>query len=289
MNAKVSIITVNYRQTEVSCELLRSIKALSYKNVETILVDNGRILNSDQKFLNIIPDLKIFHSEKNLGFAGANNLAIKASEGDYILLLNNDTEVPSNLIEKLLKHFDEKIAAISPIIRYYKNPVSIQYAGFSKINSITGRNRMEVTFNTNLSSSETNYFHGAAVMLSKAAIQKAGLMPEEYFLYYEELAWSEKFKKRGFKIKVAHDVYILHKESMSTGKGSPLKRYYQNRNRLKFLMKHSSILKFSFFMMFYILISFPRQFLSQNISHKKAILWAVKDFFMGTFSFKVNT
>src|SRR5882757_6206451 len=98
---KVSIITVNFNQPKVTEELLRSIP-VSYTNIEIIVVDNGSKIESDDwqaKF----PHVKFIRSEKNLGFAGGNNLGINAASGDYLFLVNNDTEFTEGLIEKLVK------------------------------------------------------------------------------------------------------------------------------------------------------------------------------------------
>ncbi len=280
MNPLVSIITVNYRQASVTIELLKTINTLKYYKLEVILVDNGRGEDFDENFRSIIPNIRIIHSEKNLGFAEANNLGIKQAGGEYILLLNNDTEVEGRLIEDLLHHFDDDTAAISPVIHYYEDQKRIQFAGNTVINPFTGRNKVYSEISGESKLKETAYFHGAAVMIRTSAIEECGLMPEEFFLYYEELSWSESFKSRGYKIKVALNCKVLHKESVSTGKGSPLKVYYHNRNRLKFLKKHSHNVQFVFFLIYYFSLPFLRQMLTLKGAHKKALLESVSDFFL---------
>ncbi len=87
---QVSIITVNFNQPKVTEELLRSIPN-TYKNLEIIVVDNGSKIGSIEWQANY-PHVKFIRSEQNLGFAGGNNLGIKAASGDYLFLVNNDTE-----------------------------------------------------------------------------------------------------------------------------------------------------------------------------------------------------
>src|SRR5690606_26637230 len=91
----------------------------------------------------IYPNLVYIRSEQNLGFAGGNNLGINVAKGDYLLLLNNDTEITNNLLETLTAEFDinPDIGILSPLILYFDLPDVIQYAGFSPMNYLTCRNK----------------------------------------------------------------------------------------------------------------------------------------------------
>lgn len=266
---KISIVTVNYQQPWVTCELLDSIKELDYPNLECIVVDNGQQYDDSILYRHHLPKVKVINSEENLGFAGANNLGIRLSTGDYIMLLNNDTEIENGLLEKLVEVLqDEKIGAVSPILRYFDAPDKIQYAGFTPINPLTGRNKLinELPAEPLV---DSPYFHGAAVMMRKEVIATCGLMPEDYFLYYEELDWSLKVKEAGYQIKVCTEVSVLHKESITTGKNSPLKVYYQNRNRVAFMNKHASAPGKLFFNLFYHGISVPLNAVRHAIKGEK--------------------
>lgn len=277
---KVSIITVNYKQASVTCELLDSINALTYPNLEIILVDNDQPHDNSALFKIHLPKVKVVNSKTNLGFAGGNNLGLEHATGNYILLLNNDTVITDGVIEGLYDVFkaDGKIGAVSPVLKYFEAPNTIQFAGFTEIDQFTGRNEI-IKEKPDTSVSGTPYFHGAAVMISKKAIEACGRMPEEYFLYYEELEWSRQMTNKGYKIKVATELEILHKESVSTGKNSPLKVYYQNRNRVHYMRK--DLQGVSWFLMFYLIVSLPKNLLCHCLkrewSHTKALLIAVKD------------
>ena len=85
----------------------------------------------------------------------------------------------------------------------------------------------------------TPYAHGAAMMVKREAIEKAGMMPECYFLYYEELDWSMVIRRAGFEIWYEPACTIYHKESQSTGQKSPLRTYYITRNRLLFVKRNN--------------------------------------------------
>jgi GT2 family glycosyltransferase len=139
----ISIIILNYNQLKVTCEFLDSAKTLTYPNVEIILVDNNSVENPTAHITANYPHVHLIVNEKNHGFTGGNNIGMKAAKGEYYFIVNNDTEVHGNLLELLLEPFynDPKIGMVSPKIRFYQNPEIIQYAGFTKVNPITGRNK----------------------------------------------------------------------------------------------------------------------------------------------------
>jgi GT2 family glycosyltransferase len=89
----VSIITINYNQTQVTCELLQSLKALTYPNYEVIVVDNASTENPEQIIKQQFPNVQVIVSTTNLGFSGGNNLGMTHAKGDYFFLVNNDTEL----------------------------------------------------------------------------------------------------------------------------------------------------------------------------------------------------
>lgn len=240
----VSIIIVNYNTSEHIKELLDSLLLSAYTNFELIIVDNASTNdNLDNLSSHQLP-VQLIYSIENLGFAGGNNIGIKAARGEYILLLNPDVIIMPNLIEELLRPFklNPQVGMVSPKIKYYDDPEIIQYAGFSEMSKFTMRTKAygkgekdAIAFNY---ATLTSFGHGAAMMISREVIQKVGTMNAAYFLYYEELDWAERIRKAGFSIYYAPDAVVLHKESMAVQKDSPLKLYYLTRNRLLFARLH---------------------------------------------------
>ena len=258
----VSIITVNYNQPEATVELLLSLIKYSTKNVEIIVIDNASIVNHELEFKGIIPNLIFIRTEVNLGFAGGNNLGINLAKGDFIFLLNNDTEVPDGCLETMITEFksNTKIGLLSPLILYHDDKSIIQYAGFTTLNYLTARNAQIGQFEKNTGqydnvSYETGFCHGAAVMCRKADLLKAGIMDESYFLYYEELDWCEKFKRIGKTINFTGKTFIYHKESLSVGKESILKTYFMSRNRMLFIRKNTNFFNTFLFSIYYVLFA----------------------------------
>lgn len=246
---KVSLITVNFNQKDVTEDLLQSISEFNhYPNLEIIVVDNASTENPVPHWILQYPQVTFIRSEINLGFAGGNNLGINQSTGDYLFLINNDTEITEGLIDQLVSVLDSNhnIGIISPKIIFHQQPDTLQYTGFTPMNYYTARNScvgyMEKdTGQYNNSAGETGFIHGAAMMVRKAAIEKAGLMAEHFFLYYEEMDWCDRIRQAGYKIWVEPNAVIYHKESISVGKKSALKEFFMNRNRILYIRRNAPL------------------------------------------------
>jgi GT2 family glycosyltransferase len=260
----VSIISVNYDQPDVTCEMLASLRKVTYPNIETFIVDNASPKHSPKPIKDKFPEIELIISDENLGFAGGNNIAIKQAKGDYILLLNNDTEVSPGFLDSLveLMESNKKIGIVSSKILYFFEDNIIQYAGASPINQITSRGKhygyKEVDKGQHNNVAETSFPHGACMMIRKSVLEELGLLYEGYFLYYEELDFAERVKRAGYKIYYQPNSTILHKESISTGKNSPLKTYYMNRNRLLFVRRNTKGITYLLAVMYFFLISLPK-------------------------------
>jgi GT2 family glycosyltransferase len=264
----VTIITVNFNQPKVTEELLQSIPA-TLENIEIIVVDNGSRIESENNWQANFPQVKFIRSEQNLGFAGGNNLGINAATGDYFFLVNNDTEFTDGLVEKLVEVMDSSpvIGMISPMIKYFADKDLIQYAGYTPMNYYTCRNscvglREKDKGQYNNITAPTAYCHGAAMMIKKEAVEKAGLMSENFFLYYEEVDWCEHIKRAGYEAWVCTEALIYHKESVSVGKKSALKEYFMNRNRILFIRRNAPFFNKLVFYPYFILLVVPRNLLA---------------------------
>jgi GT2 family glycosyltransferase len=218
--------------------MLESIKKANYEFIEVIVVDNASKENPSQEIHSHYPEVRVIRSEENLGFAGGNNLGIKEAKGDYIMLLNNDTVVDPDFAEPIVKAFEqnEDVGIVGSKIHFLHSPGVMQYAGSTKMNPLTLTSFAigwgEEDKGQYDKGGYTHLTHGAAMTVSRKAIEKAGTMEDGYFLYYEELDWCLQIQNAGFKIWFQPKSLIHHKESMSVGKSSPLKEYYKTRNRI---------------------------------------------------------
>ena len=233
---RLSIITVNYNGKKDTCELIDSIP---FNNeMEVIVVDNASTQDEASIITEQYPQVKVIRSKRNLGFAGGNNLGIKEAKGKYILLINNDTFFKEFNIDALIERLEssDKIGIVCPKLRFAWGSNPIQFAGYTPLTNITVRNHA-IGFGVEDhgqydTAHPTPYAHGAAMLIKREAIIKVGLMPECYFLYYEEIDWSMMFTRAGREIWYDPACTVYHKESQTTGQNSPLRTYYITRNRL---------------------------------------------------------
>lgn len=260
----ISIIVVNYNTSKEVLELLASLEQATYINQEVILVDNASpnddLSSIEEKF----PSVRRIQSNKNLGFAGANNLGIDAAKGVYYLFLNPDTIVTPSFLEPLIKTLEQhpNIGLVSPKIKYYDSPHLIQYAGTSRMSKYTMRSnsysKKKEDNSENSIPKLTGYGHGAAMMVPKEIINKVGKMNETYFLYYEEIDWCERIHQQGYKIYCQADSVVFHKESASIQKESPLKIFYLSRNRILFARLHYKWFQFIFYCFYTLFVLIPK-------------------------------
>jgi len=297
MNEKplVSIITINYKQSAVTNDLLKSLNHVKAPSFEVIVVDNASGNDDHKKIDTSYSFVKLVVSEENLGFAGGNNLGYKHASGEYILLLNNDTEVEPDFMLPMIELFksDPKIGAMSPKIRYFYQPDTIQYAGFSPINILTLRMHAwgfkEKDNGQHDKIRQTDFAHGCAMMVPRRVIEHVGVMCDEYFLYYEEHDWSTRIRKAGYIIMYQPQSLVLHKESISVQKDSPLKTYYINRNRIFFMRRNFKGMKKLIPSLYLLLISIPKNFLTYLFSGKKEHLAAYRKAIAWHFSHPVKS
>lgn len=243
----LSIITINYNGLKDTCELIASLPQ-DDESIEVIIVDNNSTQDEASEIEKRYPQVIVIRSKQNLGFAGGNNLGIQAAHGEFLFFLNNDAIIQPQsstlcfqpLIDQLTS--SEKIGMVCPKIRFAWGDHPIQYAGYTPLSPITLRNHAighgEKDRGQYDTPHPTPYAHGAAMLVKREVIEKAGLMPECYFLYYEELDWSEMIRRAGYEIWYEPTCTIYHKESQTTGKASPLKTYYITRNRLLFVKRN---------------------------------------------------
>ena len=234
----ISIITINYNGLKDTCELIETLP-IEDDSIEVIVVDNASVQDEASIIEQRYSQVTVIRSPKNLGFAGGNNLGIQASHGKYLFFINNDTLLrhQTSDIRHLIHRLESssKIGVVCPKIRFAWGNNPIQFTGYTPLSKITIRNQAigfgEEDHGQYDTAHPTPYAHGAAMLIKREAIEKTGLMPECFFLYYEELDWSMMFTRAGYQIWYEPQCTIYHKESQSTGQNSPLRTYYIVRNR----------------------------------------------------------
>ncbi|MDD4921398.1 MAG: glycosyltransferase family 2 protein [Bacteroidales bacterium] len=245
----LSVITVNYNGLQDTCELIDSLLSHIYSvTYEIVVVDNASRVDEATLLKKKYPQIIALRSDINLGFSGGNNLGIRNAKGDYLFLMNNDTYVRSDNFRQLIDAINQKpnIAGVSPKILFAEPGNTIQFAGFTPLTKYTLRNSIigidqidDGRWDTPM---PTPILHGAAMLFKRSAIDVVGLMPEVYFLYYEELDWSAAFLRAGFELWYIPSSVVYHKGSKSTGAYSTLQVFYMTRNRMLYAWRNLSVL-----------------------------------------------
>lgn len=193
MNNLVSIIIVNYNGKKWLKKLFDSLLSQTFVHFEIIFVENGSTDDSLEFVKNNYKDerIRIVKSEKNLGFAGGNNLALQYVKGEYVLLLNNDTWLTKNYLEKFIEAFLEIPNAGSIQSKmilmnnedkldvcgsYWSDSSFLYHYGYGQDQSLERYNKAMPFFSNK----------GASMMVRKDVIDKVGFLDDDFWSYYEE-------------------------------------------------------------------------------------------------------
>lgn len=282
----VTLITINYNEVEETVQCLESVQALSYPNVECIVVDNGSASGQAAQLQDRFPDVNVIANPTNDGFAGGNNVAIRQAHGKYVLLLNNDARADSNLLERLVATMEEhsEVGVATPKIVYEGTADEsgnrlIQYAGSSPINPYTGRSRnvgyKERDDGRFDEPGPTHLGHGAAMMIRYEVFEEIGLLNDTYFLYYEEHDFVERAKREGYTMYYEARATVRHKASVSVGRRSPLKAYYMTRNRFLFLRRNTRGMAFFMSALVFWGLAVPKRVIVALFRGETERLWAM--------------
>jgi GT2 family glycosyltransferase len=189
---------------------------------------------------------------------------MRMARGEFVFIVNNDTELTPDILQKLILPFSENanIGVVCPKIKYFDNRSIIQYAGFRKMNPFTGRTSTIGDGDVDKGQYEipgpTFGAHGCAMMVKREVIEKTGMFPEKFFLYYEEWDWSVRIQNAGYLIWYQPAAAIYHKESRSVGKENPLKVYYHTRNRILFMRRNTDLFHLFIFILFFTFFTVPK-------------------------------
>ena len=249
----LSIVIVSYKSLQHITECLNSIQAnLGQSEYEIIVVDNASGDGTVESLRQSFPKVHLIANDQNLGFSKANNQAIKISRGEYILLLNNDTEVLQGSLENMMN-----IMAKSPQIgllgcRLLNPDQSLQEsfgdkAGFvqeffrkflwNKIYKSNSKFKFLLNW-THSEEKEVGWVRGACMLFQRNAIADVGLMDENYFMYFEDMDIGLSLRKRGWEVRFTPEASIIHHQGVSQSKAPHLKAMAYRKSQLYYYKKN---------------------------------------------------
>ena len=229
----ISVIIVNWNGKHHLQECLDSLRQQTFRDFESIFVDNGSNDGSVEFVKSVFPEVNLIELNYNSGFCEGNNNGIKKARGEYIVLLNNDTRVVPNWLESIVQAFSEQPEAgfcASKII-YYNEPelldsagdgISVSGAGFKR-----GHLSQAKDYNT------TEYVFGACgagMAFRKSVFDNIGLLDEDFFAIYEDVDISFRAQLAGYKCLFVPEAIVYHKVNSTLGKMSKFYVYNGQRN-----------------------------------------------------------
>ena len=262
---RVSVVTVNFRQPEVTTDMLATLRACRYPNLEVVLVDNGSLSDESARWAYHYPGVVHVRSTENLGFAGGTNLGIAHATGGLILMLNNDTLVEPDFLEPMvmLLRGSPRVGMVSPKIVFADPSGTIQYAGAFIGQPTLGRGEkigyLELDAGQYDDVRDTELPHGACMLVRRELFDEShvGPLPEFYFMYFEEHDFAVQARRLGYGVMYCGHAKITHRQSLGLGAGNPRKTYYLHRNRVVFYRRLLSTASFLTFSAYYLLVGVP--------------------------------
>jgi GT2 family glycosyltransferase len=229
---KVSIIVVNWNGQRFLSDCLGSLSRQTYANREIILVDNGSADSSVRYVKEKFPAVKIVALRENTGFTGGNAQGLKAADGDFVALVNNDTQAEDQWLENLIQPMlENSTVGICASKLLFEAGRTINSAGDGLTTAAVGLNR-------GLGKEGALFKHpefvfgacGAAVLYRRRMLDEIGFLDDDFFLYDEDTDLNFRAQLAGWKCAYVPNAIVYHKSNATSGRLSDLHVYYHSRN-----------------------------------------------------------
>lgn len=239
----LAVIIVNWNTRRLLLDCLKALPAATPGlGVETWVVDNGSSDGSVEAVRELFPATQVIANQQNLGFAAANNQAIRASRSRHVLLLNSDTVPAAGSLSALVAFLDEhdRVGIVGPLLRNGDGSEQLSYAAFPNLRSeLLGRNvRQRRPFAAAAEAYAVDWVGGACFLIRRSAMAAAGLLDEGYFMYTEEADWCYRVRRAGWEVCYAPMVEVVHLGGQSSRMASTRMKAELYKSKLRFFGKH---------------------------------------------------
>jgi GT2 family glycosyltransferase len=277
---KTAIIVLNYNGYVDTASCVISLLSIGVDDTAIFVVDNNSTDHSFSQLNSQFPNVHILQSGRNGGYAFGNNVGIAAAMRDgfqKVCVMNPDVTFNYNFIEPIIRtmNSDTSIGIAAPCVRYTSG--EIQSEG-GKINLWTGRSIFNKTGSNyeNVGLVDADYVSGGCLIITREAIERAGLIPEQYFLNFEDNEWCLQVKKSGLRVVCDTSAFVFHDGEASIGKISGLQKYFLYRNRVLFEKRNASWLQKAFFYPFVVISGIRRLIVFRDSSVLKAYVDGIR-------------
>lgn len=257
---------LNWNGRDITAACLESVRKISYQPYEVIVVDNGSSDGSRDHLQEKFPWITLLRSETNLGFTGGNNLGMKEAASrncDYYLLLNNDTIVAPDFLDELINEVEQHddVGMANPKIYFFDEPQRLWYAG-GTISFFRGGKHLglkQIDSGQFDSTREVIFLTGCAFLIKREVVEQVGFLDDRLFIHAEDLDWSMRVRKAGYKGLYVPKARIWHMEGVDSKKneGNAFRNYMLIRNITFVFRKHFSPTKFICFCMYFVFLWGP--------------------------------
>jgi GT2 family glycosyltransferase len=285
----IVIIILNTNHREDTLTALASLERSTYENHQVIVLDNASTDGSVQAIRSEFPNVPIIELEKNLGYAGNNNVGIRAAlarGADWVFILNEDTVVAPDCLSQLVEAIEgnPSIGIAGPTVYHHDEPEVIQSAGGSLDHHWVpihgGQN--EVDHGQFVIPRRVDWISGCAILVRRQVIEQIGGLDERFFYYWEETDWCMRAREVGWEIWHVPQAKIWHKGVQRNYHPSPDVTYYCTRNWFLTLSSHNAPLRIWVFVSWWTLRSLLSWTIKSNDlsmrAHRKAMWQGMVDF-----------
>ena len=292
---KVTVILLNWNGLEDTCACLDSLNRIHYANLVIVVVDNGSQDGSVAVIQDRFPNVRLIPHPVNTGFAEGNNIGMRQAiqETDYVLLLNNDTLVSPDLVERLVLYMEAELttAVAGPAICYIEDPDRVWCAGLAigagGMFGIPIRNTTSVLMYCGCAVDElpeqpysVDAVVGCAMLLRATVVREIGLLDASLFMIHEDFDWSLRAQAHGYRCVIVPFVGVWHGVSSSIKRQDERRRggaaaaYYWYRNWLIVVRRHFGIRSMLTVVALYLFRLFP-SLLWHDLARKRVVpsLW----------------
>ncbi len=246
MNASIIILSWNGLHYLEAC--LNAVLAQDYPDFEVIVVDNASSDGSADFVVANFPQIKLIRTGRNLGFAGGMNVGTRATAGDVVIWLNQDTVVQKNWLQNLLEAFAQSDVGVAGCKIFEADGVTLNHAGGALDVNLGESHHFgagEIDRGQYDQPANVEYVTGAAMAVHRRVLEQVGMLDERFFPgYYEDADYCLRVRNAGYTIKYVPQAVVIHHISTSTHEQWYRRRFYYYRNRLLFVMKHLSVVDF---------------------------------------------
>lgn len=238
----VYVVVLNWNGWSDTIHCLDALATVHYSNLHIVVVDNGSTNDSVEQIRRAHPQVVLLETGKNLGFAGGNNPGIQYAlqhEAEFVWLLNNDAEPEASALEPMVRkaQSDLQIGSVGSVLLDPEGNGALAWGG-GRVNCWIGHIRHA---NSPRNDRWFDYITAASMLVPRRALEQVGLLDERYFLYWEDTEFGFRLRKNGWKLAVASESRVIHRENSSTGENRALRTRYSTESAMRFLSDYSPL------------------------------------------------